>query len=303
MKIAIIDSGINPEYFHLCDEGYGLYNENLKKNENFYDTGLHGTLCAAIIKTIEPCSQICHIKIVNENGVSTGKMLLHALWELEKSEVKIINISLATRKKTLYEEMKKICKKLDNEGKIIFASAWNHSLEDAYPAALPNVIGVQGSKNRNHLCWKKGKYEVCINAEPELVNLNDNTMCFFRGTSKATAMASAICAKYLHQVGDMNREQFVKRIQKEPLKYDFANYSSKNSINIERIYLEIAQRLNISNDKLEKLLLEEYKDNPKKCIQLAEKLKEVYPNHKRIFLKDFESKASIINMINERWSN
>lgn len=117
-------------------------------------------------------------------------------------------MSLSTLKKDNIEVLKKTISELYDIGKIIVASIPN-SGQLGYPASLRYVIGVNGVilKNQKEY-WYNQDYSVqCVaNRIPVMVKGYKGKYNMFGGTSKATALMTAIIGNILEKNPDISYE-------------------------------------------------------------------------------------------------
>lgn len=207
MKIVLIDSGIDQI---LRSSGVTLGRNFLKKNETALDDQGHGTLCArTIMEYCDSMPEIHAIKILDKNNSASSFMLLEALKECEKIDCRLINLSLATRSSEQLDQMESIIDALTMQGKIVVSSLPN-SGGLAYPAALKNVIGVNGAVFNDLMeYWYNGKSEIqgIANRVPILIQGLDGQYKMFGGTSKATCVMTAIIANQLDIHPDITKEE------------------------------------------------------------------------------------------------
>lgn len=226
MKIVLIDSGIDQI---LRSSGITYGRNLLMKNKISIDDQGHGTLCArTIMAYCNNTPKIHAIKILDKNNRASSSILLEALKECEKIDCRLINLSLATRSLDQIGAMESIIETLTMQGKIVVSSAPN-SGGVAYPAALKNVIGVNGAVFDDYMeYWYNEKYEIqgIANRVPILIQGLDGQYKMFGGTSKATCVMTAIIANQLDRHPDLTKNE---------LQEVLASYSAKQQWNSHMI--------------------------------------------------------------------
>ncbi|MEG0295812.1 MAG: S8 family serine peptidase [Clostridium sp.] len=237
-KIAIIDTGIN-----LSENNFNIYHgeaiEIKMRNNDFYysnnisDTQGHGTKCASIITSIIGDIQIVPIRIYEEFGEVSSKLLIESLRKCLEIEVNLINISLATINKTYYSEVYELLNLLKKQNKLVVASLHNSGI-DSIPASLDNVVGIKGI----NLNGQSDKF--IFNEDSTIQGMFDNTPQFaldhkgqyrlFNGNSKATAVASGIILKYMIEENLENIDDIIELLKSKSyrscIKKNSSNYSS-----------------------------------------------------------------------------
>lgn len=190
--VIIIDSGINTT---ICKENivggisFTYKNRKIVKMSNYFDNNGHGTACCCAISSICKESKFYIIKVLNNNGNASIELLIAALKYCSSLEYNVINLSLATLDTMHIDELKKVCQKLKDQGKIIISSVFNR-YSSSYPASFDSVIGVRGGVlSSNNEFWFNSKYEIeCIaNIVPQFTKRELDNYMLFGGNSKACA--------------------------------------------------------------------------------------------------------------------
>lgn len=153
IKIAILDSGIKKEHKEFVNKKItaltlSILDDKVIENEYCEDEIGHGTAVHYLIDKLTDKKEIYDFKIM-----SNQKML--KLEDLElileyinnyKTKFDIINISLGIVQCDDTSKLQEICDKIYAKGTIIVA-AFDNNGAISFPAALNNVIGVDGSTN------------------------------------------------------------------------------------------------------------------------------------------------------------
>ena len=149
--IVVLDSGLdikNNLFLHDNIHGFSL-NENNGKytiSSSFSDSIGHGTAVASIIKNSTKNTTLIPFRIfTKEKYYIEEEGLIYALEFINKNiKCDIINISLGTECCTELSRLKSVINDLVQK-EIIIVSAYSNTGVISYPAALPNVIGVDSS--------------------------------------------------------------------------------------------------------------------------------------------------------------
>ena len=252
VKIAIIDSGIDIKNKYIMRYVIGkksfLLSDDLSEiieGSEIYDDEGHGTACAYTILRRNENVEIMPIKIIDELGRTNSKCLLKALEFLVHTDIKLINISLATVNFDYEKEFLKVCNELVLRGKIIVASMDNR-YRDSLPSKLDSVVGVRGKNmGLTDEYWYNNKVNIqCIcDNEPIVVpSIKKRAMSLFGYNSKATAVMTANISKILNLNNEINYDRLNILLEKDATRMtwidqdlidDESDYSVKEKLNLE----------------------------------------------------------------------
>ncbi len=224
MKIAVLDSGIEREYYNKnnfivdCFK-YEMNQNKIQKSINGYDVLGHGTQSIDCIHRLAPTAKFVAIKILDDNGLTSVDVLIKALEDLIETDVNFINLSLSLIDKNC-KSLENVCKNLQEQGKIIVASVENGKHE-SIPACYSPVIGVRGMMFSNQELYAvsmKENIEVICDCSPMIVNRDYNSKSLYSGNSKATCIATS----FLHNEMEKSFKQLnkVELLQKLILKHE-----------------------------------------------------------------------------------
>ena len=151
VKVAIIDSGIDPQHPRLGRVKGGVEFAVNTRGKVIRGTGRaladragHGTAVAGIIHRIAPAAELYSVRVFDESLRADGRALLAGLrWAIE-FDMDVVNLSLGTTDPAIATEMQALCQEAAKERVVLVAAAHNEGI-DSFPAALPEVIGVQGA--------------------------------------------------------------------------------------------------------------------------------------------------------------
>ncbi|MEO1200751.1 MAG: S8 family serine peptidase [Pseudomonadota bacterium] len=153
IRIAIIDSGIDaahPALKHKVLKYWDATGEKSEVEENpteNHDTYGHGTAVAGLISRICPLARFYDVRVLGPNNAGTAAALDRGLrWAL-RSDVLMMNMSLATS----FERILPLVEPIENNyfrKKMIVSSRRNIPVrDDGYPAALVATVGVDNAKH------------------------------------------------------------------------------------------------------------------------------------------------------------
>ena len=200
IRIALIDSGVNPGHSHVGPIAGGAAfsagpgGEPLQSSD-FRDTLGHGTALAGILKFKAPDAELFAVKIFTDRLVTSIEVLEAALrWAIDQ-KMHVVNLSLGTANPEHRARMTRIAAQAGRAGTLIAASSPPDGLE-MLPAALDGVFGVAASDGCS---WSEYQYvadgPVHFRAHPSprpLPGLDQSRN--YRGHSFASAHLSALLA-------------------------------------------------------------------------------------------------------------
>lgn len=148
MRIAVVDSGIDPDHPRLenlrCSGVSFVQDESshVSTVTDYEDLLGHGTASAAIIYKFCREAEYVAVKIFQNELVSSEKTLSTAIsWCIENS-IDIINLSLGILTNSPSEELLRVCDEAHYRNIVIVAAGHHNSNNDCYPACYPSTFGV-----------------------------------------------------------------------------------------------------------------------------------------------------------------
>lgn len=234
IRVALIDNGILKEEIGrnsiIKEVNFSQIKEENSEEEIL---GLHGTICASLIKEICPQVEFLDIKITNTQDKFSPWILLQALRWCEKERLDIINMSLGGVTQVAREEIQESIFRLRKKNVIIVAACDKESY-NAVPACLEGVISVA--------CGENGEYRVEV---PECEVSRKLGLYIQEKNSFAAPVITGYIANYLtlFQCG-------VKKNLNEYLICQTGVIRNKKELCIPVI------RLNMGNEEIEELLFE-----------------------------------------------
>ena len=223
VTIAIIDSGIDNRFknqFKCKVSGIGvtLINNEIKIVEDYFDENGHGTLTASVIINECPDIEFFIIKILDRKLEGNIECLIASLEYLLDKDVNIINMSLVVEKNGRDSRLKKICKRLNDQGKILIAAVENGS-KKSIPAIYSTVIAVEGRKlkqNFDFMFSSNKRINCVIRSEPHLYyQKKDDYVMYGDCNSFAAAKLSGKLARILRKQPSNDNSKVKKLLRKE----------------------------------------------------------------------------------------
>jgi subtilisin family serine protease len=146
VDVALIDSGVNPWHSHVCGvEGGTAFrlssSGEVVESDDFRDEIGHGTALAGIIRERIPDAKLYALKIFWKDLNAPFSVLLAALgWAIDR-KIKIVNLSLGTKRIKDRDRLQNLCKRaFDNNIVIVAAAGAPDDL--VFPSSFETVIGV-----------------------------------------------------------------------------------------------------------------------------------------------------------------
>ena len=200
VRIALIDSGINPAHSHVGPIAGGVAfsvgsRGEVLQTSDYRDTLGHGTALAGIVKFKAPEAALFAVKVFTDRLVTSIEILEAALrWAIEQ-KMQVVNLSLGTANPEHRARMALIAARAKRAGTLIAASS-PPEITDMLPAALEGVFGVAASDDCS---WSEYRYlaeaPIHFRAHPSprpLPGLDQSHN--YRGHSFASAHLSALLA-------------------------------------------------------------------------------------------------------------
>jgi len=148
MKIAVIDDGVNSEFFSIGKLSFDIeiFDEtHIQNRENKKSIVNHGTVCSGIIRSYAPKAQIGSIKIMDYQKQCSCEKLIAALDWCYDNDIFIVHMSIGSSKMIDFISIRSAINKLA-EKNIIVVAAFNNSGEITFPASFDSVIGVRNNE-------------------------------------------------------------------------------------------------------------------------------------------------------------
>ncbi|MDX1935038.1 MAG: S8 family serine peptidase [Capsulimonadales bacterium] len=148
IKVAVLDTGVNPEHpalYGRCTQGFNAINKDLPPLDmpdgvTNYSVG-HGTMVAGMVARIAPQADIVPVRVLNGDGWGSGLNVIKGIVFSQSEGCRVINLSLssATRLRIMDESIAQAI----SQGILIVTSAGNDGVnQPRWPAAYPGVMAV-----------------------------------------------------------------------------------------------------------------------------------------------------------------
>ncbi|MBW2603512.1 MAG: S8 family serine peptidase [Deltaproteobacteria bacterium] len=199
VSVAVIDSGIVPPDGRdfAVREGIRFYKDSygaLHSDDRMEDAIGHGTACAGIIAKKAPNAAIFPIRIFG-NALETDLDLFEAAVEWCRAHtIRVLNVSLGTTSGTSIDRLKRICRRVYEDGMILVA-AENNQRHKSYPATFPFVLGVTAGKIRSKYGYHyraDQAVEIVARGDNQRLHWTDPKFVFLGGNSFAAPHVTAI---------------------------------------------------------------------------------------------------------------
>ena len=141
VKIAIIDSGINPSHPHVAGVAGGV-RIGSEGAGDYLDFNGHGTAVAGAIREKAPASMLFALKVFDRSLTTRIETIIDALvWAIDH-DMTVINLSLGTVRQAHRKDLQSVVD-LATEKNIAIVAAHNASGEPLLPGSMHPVIGVE----------------------------------------------------------------------------------------------------------------------------------------------------------------
>lgn len=152
MRIAVIDSGVNPRHPHITSLAGGT---SIGRERSFLDSLGHGTAVMAAIQEKAPEAEYFAVKLFHDELRATTDELLQAIQWTVDNGMDLVNLSLGTRNAKRVADFEKLI----GSG-IRLVAAREADGERCYPGCLPGVVGVglDWDIDRDSYLLKDGTY-------------------------------------------------------------------------------------------------------------------------------------------------
>lgn len=207
VKIALIDSGVDPQ---IARVGQISKCYNIVMKDGVYqcidvepkDEMGHGSAVATIIYNQNNNIELVSISVNSVEFEYDEDALISALQFIEGMEVDIVNISAGVTYLTKVQQLEKVCCRIASKG-VIIVSAFDNDGAISYPAALPDVIGVDVTSeydNRNDIIYQENSIVDLLVSDRFFRTVWQGEKTIIRGTSFATAYITGKISKLLSEI-------------------------------------------------------------------------------------------------------
>ncbi|MCI0392079.1 MAG: S8 family serine peptidase [Acidobacteria bacterium] len=141
VRVAIIDSGVNPEHPHVAGVVGGVCINADGEGLNYLDYIGHGTAVAGAIREKAPEASLYAIKVFDQQLRTNAETIIRAIeWAIE-NEMNVVNLSLGTVNQSHRERFEQVVA-LAVERNVVLVAAREMNDQPSLPGCLPSVIGV-----------------------------------------------------------------------------------------------------------------------------------------------------------------
>ena len=136
VRVAIVDSGVNPAHPHVAGVAGGIAIESAGETAVYLDYLGHGTAVAGAIREKAPEAQLFAVKVFDRTLSTTADRILRALEWCIAERMQVVNLSLGTRNQAHRKRFEEIVQRAAAAGVTMVAA------HDVLPGDLPGVIAV-----------------------------------------------------------------------------------------------------------------------------------------------------------------
>jgi len=141
VRVAIIDSGVNPMHPHVDGVAGGVCINADGEGENYLDYIGHGTAVAGAIREKAPGASLYAVKVFDQHLRTSVEAIIRAIeWAIE-NEMHVVNLSLGTVKESHRERFERVVARAA-ERNVVLVAAREMNDQPSLPGCLPSVIGV-----------------------------------------------------------------------------------------------------------------------------------------------------------------
>ena len=143
VKVAIIDSGVNPAHPHVGGVAGGtrILSSDSDSSNDYLDYIGHGTAVAGAIREKVPDAQLYALKVFDRALTTNIEAIIKAIDWCTENEMDVINLSLGTVNNAHRRLIEQAVARATQNGTVIVA-AREMSGKPSLPGCLPSVIGV-----------------------------------------------------------------------------------------------------------------------------------------------------------------
>ena len=141
VRVAVVDSGVNPAHPHLNGVAGGVAITAEGENDLFLDYLGHGTAVAAAICEKAPEMELYAVKIFDRTLATRIDRLIHALDWCASRQMDVVNLSIGTSNEAHRHPLQQSVARLGSAAATVVAAA--HTL----PGLLSGVIAVESDED------------------------------------------------------------------------------------------------------------------------------------------------------------
>ena len=142
VRVAIIDSGVNPAHPHVGGVVGGIGLSASGSSENYLDYLGHGTAVAGAIREKAPDALLFAVKVFDQSLRTNAATILRALdWAID-NQMDVVNLSLGTFNQSYRNQFEDIVARA-TERNVMIVAAHETAGQLLLPGCLPNVLAVE----------------------------------------------------------------------------------------------------------------------------------------------------------------
>lgn len=143
VKVAIIDSGVNPAHPHVggVSGGTRITASETDSSNDYLDFIGHGTAVAGAIREKAPDAQLYAVKVFDRALTTNIEAIIKAIDWCVENQIEVINLSLGTANPEHRDRIERAVARAAGNGTVLVA-AREMSGKSSLPGCLPSVIGV-----------------------------------------------------------------------------------------------------------------------------------------------------------------
>jgi subtilisin len=147
VRVAVIDSGINPEHpaiggmvrgFARVFEVEGKYDYDEAPHTDQFG---HGTACAGLIHKVAPEAELYSVQVLKPTGSGSGGAFAAGVHWAIKNDMQVCNLSLGTTNREFYAALHELADTAYFKN-VILVTAANNMPQPSYPSLYASVISV-----------------------------------------------------------------------------------------------------------------------------------------------------------------
>jgi subtilisin family serine protease len=144
VKIAIIDSGVNPAHPHVAGVAGGIrISPSGESSPDYLDFSGHGTAVAGAIREKAPDALLYAVKVFDRELTTNIETIIRAIEWAVAENMSVINLSLGTNNSGHKEKLQRVVESaVRNDIAIVSARGMPESGQPLLPGCFPEVIGV-----------------------------------------------------------------------------------------------------------------------------------------------------------------
>lgn len=141
IRVAVVDSGLNPRHSHVAPVTEGIRIRHLgggtiAHDPDWVDRLGHGTAVGGAIRAVAPDAELLAVRIFGETAGATVDQLVGAVRWAIQNKAHVVNLSLCSPDPAHGDRLRKMCALAADHGILVVAAG------EAVPATAPETLGV-----------------------------------------------------------------------------------------------------------------------------------------------------------------